>query len=97
MQPRQSGKTTKAIYEFLKKPNNTIYVVHNHHIKRHVHKLIGGDGKNITSASQFSTAIIGKRFKNVILDEYMFFQNRDEIYEYIMDIKPKKCFHFLHF
>ena len=84
MQPRQSGKTTKAIYEFLKEPDNSIFVVHNNSMLKYIHTIVGSViEKKIITSNQFHVKIIGNRFKNIILDEYMFFKNKDEIYKYI--------------
>lgn len=94
MQPRQSGKTTKAMYEFVKDPDNTIFVTHNYDMVKHIHDRVGGNIKNFTSSSQFSNKIIGIRPKNIILDEYMFFKNRDEIYKEIQVIQPENLYIF---
>jgi hypothetical protein len=94
MQPRQSGKTTKAMYEFAKDPENTIFVTHNFDMVKHIHNRIGGNIKNFTSANQFHNKIIGRRPKNIILDEYMFFKNRDEIYKEIQVIQPENVYIF---
>jgi predicted RND superfamily exporter protein len=94
MQPRQSGKTTKAMYEFAKDPENTIFVTHNFDMVKHIHNRIGGNIKNFTSANQFHNKIIGRRPKNIILDEYMFFKNRDEIYKEIQIIQPDNVYIF---
>ena len=94
MQPRQSGKTTKAMYEFVKDPDNTIFVTHSYDKVKHIHDRVGGNIKNFTSSNQFKNKIIGRRPKNIILDEYMFFKNRDEIYKEIQVIKPENVYIF---
>jgi hypothetical protein len=94
MQPRQSGKTTKAMYEFVKDPENTIFVTHNYDMVKYIHDKVGGNIKNFTTSNQFHNKIIGRRPKNIILDEYMFFKNRDEIYKEIQVIQPKNVYIF---
>ncbi len=92
MQPRQSGKTTKAMYEFVKDPDNTIFVTHSYDMVKHIHDRVGGNIKNFTSSNQFKNKFIGRRPKNIILDEYMFFRNRDEIYKEIQVINPENVY-----
>lgn len=94
MQPRQSGKTTKAMYEFAKDPDNTIFVTHSYEMIKHIHNRVGGDIKNFTTSNQFIKKIIGRRPKNIILDEYMFFKNRDEVYNQIQVIRPENVYIF---
>lgn len=94
IQPRQSGKTTKAIYEFIKDPENTMFVTHNYDTVKLIHSRVGGNIKNFTSANEFHNKIIGRRPKNIILDEYMLFNNRDEIYEEIQIIEPENVYIF---
>ncbi|MFA5297857.1 MAG: hypothetical protein WC389_06570 [Lutibacter sp.] len=94
MQPRRSGKTTKAMYEFVKDPDNTIFVTHNYDMVKYIHNRVGGNLKNFTSSNQFKNKIIVRRPKNIILDEYMFFKNRDEIYKEIQVIQPENVYIF---
>lgn len=98
--PRQSGKTDKAIYEFLKDPDNTIFVCHNPNLKDFLCKRINASPKlrkNFISAAQpnrFAYAMKGKQPKNIILDEYMFFENKREIYDHIMMLRPENVYIF---
>ena len=94
MQPMRSGKTTKAMYEFVKDPDNTIFVTHNYEMVKYVHNRVGGNLKNITSSNHFKYKIVGRRLKNIILDDYMFFKNRDEIYKEIQVIQPDNVYIF---
>lgn len=102
LNPRQSGKTDKAIYEFLKDPDNTIFICHNPNLKDFLCKRINASPKlrkNFISAAQpnsfsFAYEMKGKQPKNIILDEYMFFQNKREIYEHIMMIRPENVYIF---
>jgi len=84
MQPRQSGKTTKAIYEYIKDPENTIFVTHSLTAAHSIYEKLGGRRDNFLSSKQFINRIRGVKIKNLILDEYMFFSKKDEIYK---DIK----------
>ena len=71
---RQSGKTTKAIYEFLKDPENTIFICPNGECRKEVvkmTKLPTSKCLNIISASD-DNAGRGKRYKRAIYDEYLF-------------------------
>lgn len=95
MLPRQSGKTTMAIYEFNKDPDNTLFVCHNYELANFIRSKVGGDKKNFTSAEQFHQKVISRRPKNIILDEYMFFKNKDEIYNDILQvIRPENLYIF---
>ena len=95
MQPRQSGKTTKAIYTFLKDPENTIFVVHNSNTIEYIHDKVGKNIKNCISSKQFHNKIIGKQTpKTIILDEYMLFKNKDEIYKIVQVIQPENVYIF---
>lgn len=92
MQPRQSGKTTKAMYEYLKDPDNTIFVSHNYDMAKYVRSIVGGDMKNFASENTFLDKICGRNPKNIILDEYMFFKNKKLIWEHINTIRPENVY-----
>jgi len=86
MQPRQSGKTYNAILEYKKDPQNTIYVVTcNSTMSSSLFP------KCITTGS-FKRFSLDKRFKNIILDEYMFFENKEEIYNTINNLNIENLF-----
>jgi len=89
MLPRQSGKTDKAIYEYLKDPDNTIFVTHNSHSAQLIRDKVSGDMKNFISSEVFVNKLIGRRAKTIILDEYMFFKNKDIIHKEIQVIQPE--------
>lgn len=76
MQPRRSGKTTNAIIEYKKDPLNTLYITCNSAMTKSLFP-------KVISSKSFNHSIIGKRYKNIILDEYMFFNNKEEIYNKI--------------
>jgi len=94
MQPRQSGKTSKAIYEYVKDPDNTLFVVCNNDLVKHIKRILRGDNENIISTHKFDIFIRGRKFKNIILDEYMFFKNKDEIYKLIQVLQPENLYIF---
>jgi hypothetical protein len=78
MQPRQTGKTTKAIYEFLKHTEESLFVVPKLEMIKPIYDIIGQKFNNIISENMFETFIRGKRYKTLILDEYMFFSNSNK-------------------
>lgn len=84
LQPRQSGKTGKAIYEYIKDSDNSIFVTYNRKATEYISKIIKYKFRlnldNIMSAKRFIKPNIRMK-KNIILDEYMFFKHKKEIYE----------------
>lgn len=95
MQPRQSGKTTKAIYEFIKDPNNSLFVTTKIELAKEIHNKVGGDSNKFISCNEFRNKVLGNKTpKNIILDEYMFFKNKDEIYQIINSIQPQNVYVF---
>ena len=92
--PRQSGKTDKAIYEYLKDKDNTIFVTHNMHMVQHLLDLTGEPRRNFVSTNSFELRIIGKRPKNIILDEYLFYKNKDKIYNLCHMVAPENIYVF---
>lgn len=94
MQPRQSGKTTKAIYEFLKDPTNSLFVTHNTQTVKYICDKIHKNNENIISSNQFVKHVFGRRPKNIILDEYMLFNNTYEIYKTIKSVQTDNVYIF---
>ena len=96
MQPRQTGKTTKAIYEFLKHPEESLFVVPKLEMIKPIYDIIGQKFNNIISENMFETFIRGKRYKTLILDEYMFFSNSNKrnIYNQYHYLKPDNLYIF---
>lgn len=101
IQPRQTGKTTASLFEFMKHPNSSIIVTNNQNMVKHIHSMLNGlidlNGNyylhlnNIISEEQF-IKIRGK-FKNYhtfIFDEYMFFKNKKDVYELTYTLEPKE-------
>lgn len=97
LQPRQTGKTTKAIYEYIKEPNDTILVLRNNVDVKNIQHLLGTDDtKNVITSDQLINKVCGNRPKNIILDEYMYFLNKDIIYKEIQTISPENLYIFQH-
>lgn len=70
---RQSGKTTMALYEYLKDPENTVLVCTDGSTRDSAVKRSGIEPskcKNVISADRLS--IRGKKIKRLIFDEYLF-------------------------
>jgi hypothetical protein len=80
LQPRQSGKTSCAIYEFSKDPNNTLFVTCNFHQVWNICNKLNYSKSHFISSENLKN---GYNLKNIILDEYMFFKNKKEVCEYI--------------
>lgn len=73
---RQSGKTTTAIYEFLKNPEETLLVTCNEHMCHYIctNFLRVGKHKNIIGINKFLNYRMSlSDCKRIILDEYLFF------------------------
>lgn len=81
LEPRQTGKTTKAIFEFLKEPDTTLFVTHNNEMVKHVQGL-SGIRRNICTAEQFIQPDFtrSKKIYKVIMDEYLFFNKKEKVY-----------------
>ena len=88
LQPRQIGKTTMAIYQFLADIDNTLFVTHSEQIARIITKRLFNQytHPNIVSCEEVIRKRLGPRYKNIILDEYMFFKNRGDLYVYLNGI-----------
>jgi hypothetical protein len=95
LQPRRSGKTTMALYEFSKDPENTIFVSPNTESVEYLkHKVNKEYVNNFISSSRFINFIRGRSVKNLILDEYLIFKNNKEIYKNITLIQPENIYIF---
>lgn len=73
---RQSGKTTTAIYEFLKNPEETLLITFNENMCHHICKnfLRVDKHKNIISINKFLNCRMSlSDCKRIILDEYLLF------------------------
>lgn len=79
---RQSGKTTTAIYEFLKNPEETLLITFNENMCHHICKnfLRVDKHKNIIGVNKFlNRDLYLNRSKTIILDEYLFFNPEQAI------------------
>lgn len=89
--PRQIGKTTMAVSEFLRNPSQSLLICHNTHMADSLIKKINFDNikdrKNIISVGSLSNYTnCDNTFKKIILDEYLFYtlKQRKEIYEILL-------------
>jgi len=88
LQPRQVGKTTMATYEYLKDPDNTVFIVPKKNIAREIcTKLKLQDCRNVMTVKEYINSC-GKTWKRVILDEYLFFSDMKDLYETIYYQNP---------
>lgn len=86
IQNRQSGKTTMGVYEYLKNPKDSIFIVKNNHIASYISEKYDfsfDERKNIVSIPMLEKFICSKSFNKVIIDEYLFFtlKERKMIYK----------------
>ena len=92
IQPRESGKTHKAIYEFLKEPEETLLVFPTERLAQENREDYGYD--NIIGVNKLGNKISGgvlSKIKRIILDDYMLYEVKVKIYEFI----NKFCSRFL--
>ena len=100
MQPRQSGKTSKAIYEYIKNRDNSLFVTTNIGCRDHVRKLLGEEDDHVISAGNLTAKInrepLSKiNFTNVIMDSYMYYERKEEINKLIKNtIQPDNLYIF---
>ena len=98
LKPRGSGKTTLAMYEYSKDPENSIYITHTgdmaNYIRVRMEKNFKGLTKNFISADGITVKLSGRRPKNIILDGYSLFLNPKEIYDTIHAINPENVYIF---
>lgn len=88
-----------GIFEYLKAPDSTLIITHNSsmadHLIRSMRPMISGRfNMNITTEHQFLILGNAKKYKHtvktIILDEYMFFKNKQKIYETIHELNPER-------
>jgi hypothetical protein len=90
LQPRQVGKTTIATYEYLKDPDNTVFIVPKKNMAREIcTKLKLQDCRNVMTVKEYINSC-GKTWKRVILDEYLFFSDTKVLYETIYYKNPNE-------
>jgi len=83
LQPRQTGKTINAIYEFLKDEENSLFVTHNFNNINNITSNYKLSKNNFVTYKNLEQKLIGRRWKNIILDEYLFFDDKIKLYELI--------------
>lgn len=96
IQPRQTGKTTRAIFEYLKNPKSTIIVTHNQNMVQHIQSIVYGFNNhlmvykhNIITEDQFiKSRGAFKSYDTFIFDEYMFLKHKKEVYELVYQLMP---------
>lgn len=78
--PRQSGKSTSAFLQFLQEPESTLLVLMNNKLKSSLPK----SHHNIISISDLNKpgTLFNKQIKNIILDEYYFYKNKEKEFAY---------------
>lgn len=91
MQRSRSNKTTKALYEFSKDPENTLFVSNHPKIQN---IFLEEFQRNFITAQNFEVHLLGRDFKNFILDDFMYFKNRDIVYNLIRSICPENVYIF---
>lgn len=90
MSPRQSGKTDKALYEYLKDPENTIFISPNLQCAQMSCSKINGNKNNFISFGNLENKLVGKRPKTIILDEYMIWGKKEKINSLINYLNPER-------
>jgi len=77
---RASGKSQMAMYEFLKNPDETLFITHNRNMLRDIPHLFDYYKDRFVSQSEM---FIGKNYKRVVMDEYLMFdrKNRERLYD----------------
>jgi hypothetical protein len=90
LQPRQVGKTTMAMYEYLKDRENSLFVTHNMDMAKDICNRLNGNNEDFITCNQFiKEGRPSKKYKTIILDEYMFFRNKEEVYKKVLKISPE--------
>lgn len=86
--PRGAGKSNLAYYEFIKSPNNSLLVLFNSNEVSNMLYVMGREyKKNIISANSLSTKLIGRKLQNIILDEYLMYDDYKSLYNDINGCK----------
>lgn len=86
--PRQSGKTTKAIYEFNKDPHGTLFLCHNDRMVKHIRTNFNLSHKNIIIVNKVIRGEIRLQgFRRIIIDEYLFLslKEKKELYKALLN------------
>lgn len=78
IQPRHVGKTTLAVYEYLKNPDSTLFIVPNKMMAYDTEKRFLLPKNTLITVNNILTKIRSKNFSKIIFDEYMFIEKRNE-------------------
>lgn len=85
-QKRQSGKTTDLINMFLAKPEKTLFVTVNENMANQIkHKIPQEYHKHIKSEQNY-TLICGYSYNMILIDEFSFIKNKDEMFYYLSTV-----------
>lgn len=83
--PRQVGKTSTAVMEVAKDPEHTLYIAPNLRMLQNIQRTYPDiiTGNNSCTSNNWQNFLIGreKTFTTVILDEYLFFTEREKFTE----------------
>ena len=88
--PRQVGKTTKIIYEYMKNPTESIVIVHSNSMKQHIVKMLDAANfkmnrkpENIFSQHANIEQLVWycekHKVKKIFIDEYMCFSYKNMV------------------
>lgn len=89
LKPRGSGKTTMALYEFIKDPINTLYVTY---VEKDIYRILSDANdlfryeENFISSNNVIDYLPRKSYTTIILDNYLSYQHKDKIYNKIQEI-----------
>lgn len=93
--PRRSGKTTKAISIYRESPNDTLFVSPNKQSSNDVcHKCHGLPSSFISSKIFEGNAMGLIHYRNIIFDEYCFYEHKEKILCSVQIVDPQKIFIF---
>lgn len=84
IQPRQTGKTTKAVKEFLESPDENLLLVHNKHRANDLEKKYNINHKNIIGYVG-EHIFHGRQINKLLIDEYLFFKDFQKLYRIITE------------
>lgn len=90
LMPRQSGKTFTAINKFNENPTNSLLIVSDY-LVNNIKTQIINNKENILSNEKL-IKLNNKKYTNIILDEYLSFNNKKIIYKKINEINPDNLF-----
>jgi len=74
-----------------------LYVAQNYDTARAIYERVKISKERFMSSNQFLYEVDGKKTRNIILDEYMLFDNKDEVYKKIQYVRPENVYIFSSF